>query len=371
MSAITASSRHLRRLTDDCGVLEHALGVLPRRKEGYTTDDNARALWACIEWITRTPYKEKKADWEELADTYLSFLLWAQNADGSFHNNIGYDRRPEPETPSDDCFGRTFWAAACAWTKLKDDKRRLAAESILTAAAGHIDTLSFPRGWAYALAACSLLLLNPDKKPVLEDGETFFRRLQLKDRAESLERKLLYCYAVSSKPGWHWFEPLITYGNGVLPWALFMAYRVSGRSETLNTARESFDFLADKMTAATGWIRPIGNEHWASERHTSLWDQQPLEVMKLGLAAREALLVDGRAGDTDIVIRCRKWFHGENDCRAPLADPADGSCCDGLTPKGPNRNRGAESTIAYLLMEAIYAESMELLGHTCAKEAVR
>src|SRR6202050_5736229 len=35
---------HLRALTDDTGVLQHAIFTIPNRGEGHTTDDNARAL---------------------------------------------------------------------------------------------------------------------------------------------------------------------------------------------------------------------------------------------------------------------------------------------------------------------------------------
>src|SRR5712672_2406038 len=35
---------HLNRLTDDTGMLQHAIFTIPNRGEGYTTDDNARAL---------------------------------------------------------------------------------------------------------------------------------------------------------------------------------------------------------------------------------------------------------------------------------------------------------------------------------------
>ena len=35
---------HLHRLTDDTGMLQHATFAVPNYAEGYTTDDNARAL---------------------------------------------------------------------------------------------------------------------------------------------------------------------------------------------------------------------------------------------------------------------------------------------------------------------------------------
>ena len=35
---------HVNTLTDDTGMLQHAIFTIPNRAEGYTTDDNARAL---------------------------------------------------------------------------------------------------------------------------------------------------------------------------------------------------------------------------------------------------------------------------------------------------------------------------------------
>src|SRR4029077_10889166 len=35
---------HVNTLTDDTGMLQHAIFTIPNRAEGYTTDDNARSL---------------------------------------------------------------------------------------------------------------------------------------------------------------------------------------------------------------------------------------------------------------------------------------------------------------------------------------
>lgn len=358
MKAQSVSPAHMKRLTDGCGMLEHALGRIPRRNEGYTTDDNSRALWACIAWIPRVPDDERR-EWEALADIYTSFLLWAQNRDGSFHNNFAYDRQKEMETSSDDCFGRTFWAAAALWSSGLPDSIRIAAEHMLGAAAARTEQLSFPRGWAYTLAAYAKMLTS-DAKPLLEDKQAFAKRLQLQRRFDWLEGNLLHSYEQFSRQGWRWFEPMMSYGNGVLPWSLWLAAQSGSRPESLAVARDSLDFLTERMTAPGGWVRPVGNNGWAGPDHSSIWDQQPLEVMKLALAASEAYRVQRLERDADTVHRCREWFFGANDCGVPMADPSDGSCCDGLTPDGPNQNRGAESTLAYVLTEAIYAEVAEL-----------
>jgi hypothetical protein len=43
-----------------------------------------------------------------------------------------------------------------------------------------------------------------------------------------------------------------------------------------------------------------------------------------------------------------RWFLGRNDVGAVMFDPATGAGYDGLTERGPNLNRGAESTLALL-----------------------
>ncbi len=41
---------YLQTFTDDTGVFQHAKFCIPKRNEGYTTDDNARALIACTRY---------------------------------------------------------------------------------------------------------------------------------------------------------------------------------------------------------------------------------------------------------------------------------------------------------------------------------
>jgi hypothetical protein len=335
------SFRHLKLMTDDTGLLEHSLGYLPRRQEGYTTDDNARALWLCLEWLELDPGKAQSEGLAELADIYASFLLWAQRPDGSFHNNFAYDRRPEDERSSDDCLGRTVWALALAASASHHDRLRFAARRMLDKAFPRIPEMAAPRGWAYALAACSRLHLRGADVPAGLISE--------------LEARLLQMYRKNCDSGWRWFEPVISYGNGLLPWALFQAYAVTCREETLRVAEESFGFLLERMTAPQGWIRPVGNKGWCTKEACSQWDQQPLDAMKLALAAEAGFRIVRKPVYRDTVERCRKWFYGCNDGAVALADPADGSCCDGLTQQGPNVNRGAESTLSFLLTEALYA----------------
>lgn len=344
-------------MTDDTGLLEHSFRRIPRRTEGYTTDDNARALWACVEWMDREPAAdrgEQLARVQRLADVYLSFLLWAQRKDGHFHNNFAYDRRPEPEEPSDDCMGRALWALALASVRLPDSERRLVAGDMFVRSVTRAKALSHPRGWAYSLAACSFLVRAADTGAIESEPIYRFVRSALPPLITLLETKLLHLYHQHSQRDWRWFEPVMTYGNGLLPWSLLCSGSVTGNAEAVEVGRASLDFLISKMTGERGFIRPVGNQGWCTRQSCSQWDQQPLEVMKLALAAAEAYVSLGKPWYLAVVEKCRNWFYGENDLGVPVANADEGSCCDGLTPDGVNFNRGAESTLSYLLTEIIH-----------------
>lgn len=332
--------KHLRRLTNDTGLMEHALGLIPRRKEGYSTDDQARGIWACLEWLELTDDKDKPLLYD-LLDTYLSFLLGVQREDGHFHNNIAFDRTPEDETPSDDCLGRCLWALALAVATLPEGGRRLAAEEMAAKALDRAPDMTYPRGWAYALAAASLLHQRTDR-PALHP---LIVRLSV---------RMLETYKRNAKPGWRWFEPTLTYSNGLLPWGLLCAYEVLKREELLDASLVSLDFLIAMSTSERGRIRPIGNRGWCTPESRALWDQQPIDVFKLLLAAAKAYEMTGETRYAEAVECCRAWYFGENDAGESMVDASEWACFDGIGPDGPNRNQGAESTLSYLLMEAIY-----------------
>ncbi|MGG1312518.1 hypothetical protein [Cohnella laeviribosi] len=392
------SFRHLRRMTDDTGLLEHALGRIPRRKEGYTTDDNARALWVVTEWLSPERAKLLTPDDRQrlasLADIYLAFMLWCQRDDGWFHNNIAYDRTPEPEFVSYDCQGRSVWSCADAWIRLPGQQRETAFALLRNAfdTIGRIDSL---RGQAFALAACAHLLEAEDQERIrLPQGW----RDQLREHVDRLEEAIVAAFLKTSDNAWRWFEPAMTYSNGVLPWSLLRAYRITGRTKTLEIGLDSLFSLRKAMTADGGWFRPIGNEKWHSREATSQWDQQPLEMFKLALALDEgasalelaakrgvspdlsglyrtdAAAMQTAAAKEDVRTqpeaaasveelrqardRCLAWFHGDNDLRVPMADPSDGSCFDGLRKSGPNINCGAEAVISYLMTEALCSDRL-------------
>jgi len=87
---------HLLTLTDDTGIIEHARNTVPNLSEGYSTDDNTRAL---IVALRAYEHGEDTTVLRQLANRYLAFIDFAFNrVNRRFRNRLGYDRRWQ-ETP--------------------------------------------------------------------------------------------------------------------------------------------------------------------------------------------------------------------------------------------------------------------------------
>ena len=82
-------SRHLRALTDDTGLLQHATFCVPRYDEGYCLDDNARALLLMAR-MEEAGTEDRDAV-RALASRYLAFVHAAFDpAQARFRNFMSY-----------------------------------------------------------------------------------------------------------------------------------------------------------------------------------------------------------------------------------------------------------------------------------------
>lgn len=100
---------HVEIMTDDTGILQHAMFNVPRYAEGYCLDDNARAL------MLMTLLEEAGTDdprlVRTLASRYLAFVSHAFNRPaGRFRNFMSHARHWQEEQGSEDSHGRALWA---------------------------------------------------------------------------------------------------------------------------------------------------------------------------------------------------------------------------------------------------------------------
>ena len=236
---------YLTSITDETGIVQHSKFATPNRGEGYTTDDNARALIVC----TKHNKLHRNSKTAKLADVYLSFLYHMQMKDGRLHNFLGYDRRFLDDVGSDDSLGRTLWACGYAINSNLDEEKKMVAKEIFVKALPHAINSTSPRTKAFT---------------VLGLGQ--YQRTYPKDQALSrnmikLIEQLLKLYEKKSSVEWPWFEAYITYCNGRLPQALFEAYEHIKNEDYLQVAKDSFKFIL-KIQMNNNIFTPIGNNGW-------------------------------------------------------------------------------------------------------------
>ena len=332
MTTLPIKLDFVRTLTDDVGMLQHSKYSTPNRKEGYTTDDNARALITCTKHLMLFNDTSVK----KLIDTYLCLLFYLQRADGKMHNYLSYDHKLMDEMGSEDCMGRTLWACGyCLDSKLPEDTKLLSKE-IFDKAFSWIKSFTSPRAKAF-----SIMGLFHYMKAYPKDQNV---KLNINALADQLTRR----FEIKSSKGWDWFESYLTYSNARLPHSLFLAYEATGENRYLQVASKSMKFLINTQTIKNVFV-PIGNRGWyrkGSDR--AIYDQQSIEASCTTEAAIAAFRNTSEEAYLKAAYDAFEWFTGGNLKGLTVYDTENGSCCDGITPQGLNLNKGAESTIAYL-----------------------
>jgi hypothetical protein len=104
----------------------------------------------------------------------------------------------------------------------------------------------------------------------------------------------------------------------------------------------------------------VGNQGWWPRGAAmAAYDQQPIEAAGAVSACLAAHAATGERHWLREAGRAFGWFLGANTVGKAMYDPSNGGGFDGLTPQGPSRNLGAESTLSYLtaLLEMRLAES--------------
>lgn len=327
---------HLLRLTDDAGILQHAKFTVPDRHHGYCTDDNARALIAVL--MAQDIIFDATAIMS-LANRYVSFLRYAFNEkNGRFRNFMGYDRRWLEEEGSQDSHGRAIWGLGEAIALSKSDDIRGASLDIFEKALPALLDFSSPRAWAFGLVGIHAYLRR-------FSGEGEVRRIRKK-----LANRLFNLYQENASEDWPWIEDTLAYANGKIPQVLILSGRWLHREDMLDAGLRTLEWLVDIQTDPRGHFVPIGNNGWYLRGgEKARFDQQPIEALNIIEACLEAYNATGKTKWISIAQRCLEWFLGRNDLNVSLYDYKTGGCCDGLTADGPNRNQGAESTLAFLL----------------------
>ncbi len=320
-----ASFRHVMRMTDDRGILEHAIGSHPRFEMGYCTDDNARLLIVAVRDTSGC------RDAETLARISARFLLDAQRSDGLMHNRMSFERLWQDVPSNEDCWGRSIWAFGEAITKSNDTELRNRCYDAFTVGSG-VRSMSLRSMCFAGLGASEVLSIDSTNRDA--------RNLMMDARA-------MFMFHPNGNGRWEWPEPRLTYANAVIPDAMIAVgnalddEQLVSRGLHLLTWLIATETIDDRLS-----VTPVGGR--GPGDFPPQFDQQPIEVAAIADAAIRAGDVTGDSYWDDVVHMAGNWFLGNNDAGLSMIDLESGGGFDGLHQDRVNINQGAESTLAML-----------------------
>jgi glycosyltransferase involved in cell wall biosynthesis len=340
---------HLKTLTDDTGILQHATHTIPDRIHGYCTDDNARALMVAT--MSRKYMPTDNMYLDSLSNQYLSFLLYAFNDETDrFHNFMSYSRHWMEEVGSEDAHGRALWGLGKAVAFLDNPGQLAMTTTLFGMALKAAEHFNSPRAIAFSLVGIHAYLQK-------FSGASEVRRIR-----ETLADRLFNQFKNNATKSWPWLENTLNYANGKLPHALLLSGQWMQRNDMIDMGLKSLEWLLTIQTEK-GHFVPIGNKGWYEKGGLrARFDQQPVEANAMIEACVEAFNITRDKIWIDSSVMCFNWFLGHNDLNMPLYDAKTGGCRDGLMADGINQNEGAESTLAWLLslmtLQKLYADEI-------------
>ncbi len=244
---------HLNRMTDDVGILQHAIGTVPNYSEGYTTDDNARGLIFAV--MMEELGKENLRQINGLASRCLAFLWHAfNNKNGHFRNFMGYDRRWLEEKGSPDSHARALWGLATVLGRSRQEGLRRAAARLFERTLPPRASLTiFGRCRSLSSRCIHICVIFPATE----------RRKRYAPRWPSVYYD---AYQKTASPDWNWFDNQLTYANASLPHALLLSGQGMQQKAMEAAGLEALEWLMSVQTSGEGHFIPIGNEGFYHSR---------------------------------------------------------------------------------------------------------
>lgn len=326
---------HMKNMTDDTGIFQHATYSIPNPKHGYCVDDNVRALHVAV--MHKINSNDETID--PYINRYLQFVYYSFNEDkGLFRNFMSYERKWLEEEGSEDSNGRVIYVLGYLIRHIKSHSILGLTKNLFDNSIKNMSEVKSPRSIAYIIFGCISYL------------EKFSGASEIKNILNKLSHRLYEYYVNTRADDWLWFENSLTYANARLSQALIMSGKSLNKKEYTLAGLESLEWLYDNLyDKEKKYLSLIGNAGWfVKGQSKSKYDQQPVEIPGLIDACYEAYLATNDNMWISNIGTAFSWFLGNNDRQEPMIDFTSGGCYDGLTSTKLNDNQGAESVLSWL-----------------------
>lgn len=301
-------------LFDDFSIWQHSDGDAVIRTEGYALDDAARGLLVCLALNQRNQ-----------AEVLFNYLMASR--EGLGFNGFATEGRQFFRFPaSDDATGQVIWAMGYAGSL---DFHADEARQVIDQCRPTILAFEHVRGYAYALLGT-----------VYSDHEL----------AKQLYYKLMDFFKLSDE-NWLWPEPVMTYGNGIIPYALMRYGLICADDQAAEFGLKLCKFIQAKCEMNNRILGPIGNDGWLPKDAPVVpeYSQQPIDSAYMTMAWLAAYQRYSDQKYYDSAERWQGWFEGDNIKNEKMYNPLTMKCYDGIDEAGVHHHSGAESNICFIL----------------------
>ena len=343
---------HLKKLTNDFGMIQFSKINHPDIESGYTLDDNARAMIAMCRHYELT---HDKTDLQYI-NIYFNFIKHCLQPGGNFINYVNKEKKFTEQNKSvnlEDSNGRAIWALGylISMGSLLPEELTSGAESLMQTALLNVNTIHSTRAMAFVIKG--LYYCNTKNKSSQDIS-----------LIKELANRLVQMYRHEKETEWQWFESYLTYANSILPEAMLCAWLATGELIYKEVARSTFDFLLSKIFTKKS-IQVISNKNWLQKgevaNQPSIGGEQPIDVAYTILALQKFYDVFKNEKYRRKMKIAFNWFLGNNHLHEVIYNPCTGGCYDGLEENYVNLNQGAESTVSYLMarltVESAYSDA--------------
>jgi len=338
---------HMQTLSDDTGILSHAIYGIPDRRPGYLTDDNATAL---VTTLTHYDLRRNESVLP-LMTRYLAFLYDAfDSRTGRFRGHLSYDRRWTEQVGSESTHARAVWALGHAVRLAPTDQILACSTRLFTDALRVMEQFKTPLAYALALLGLHAYLSR-------YSGDTQARRMRTHAADELLRR-----FHETQRDDWPWHDLTVDAEAARLPHALILSGQWVPDQDMMRQGLRTLDWLVGCQLEGDR-VSLIGDNGWYDlSGKRANFDQRPTDAMALIEACAEAYRATREDRWIEHARRFLGWFLGENDIQAMLYDQRTGGCRDVLHADGPNLNQGAAATLAWLQAQLSVFELMREKG---------
>lgn len=350
------SLTHIEKMTDSIGILEHCIFSTPDRIEGYSTDDNARALQV----ILRLNKLSSEEFTKKYSSIYLQFLLSARSSKG-FHQDLNADLTWKDDAGTEEGFGRAMAALGEAAITAPSSDQQLAAVFVFDRQALLIKKVKQNRAMAQVITALSHRIkfetTSPELIPLLlmrkklKGDMSVELPINMQAEIIHLADELVKSYRNHSSRSWNWYEDVLSYDNGRLPLGMLYTYQESRDKKYLAIALESLDFLlAQTYDKIKDCFSFPGYRGWfMKNKKKALFGQQPIEAGSTVEVCSFAYEVTHKKKYLDFAVKALDWYSGRNILKINMLNTDTGGIKDGLEEWGINPNEGAESILSFAL----------------------